>query len=114
MEINGYDYKFAYTVGAFCDINDLHLTPPKTLADQCKVVTQMAVIMSKAYEDRQKVNDPSYKTHYLSLEQVRALSPNEIVDILSPEVDSAVKEGSYRSIQTEPIKKAKGTAKSSH
>lgn len=108
MLINGYDFHFAYTTGAYCDIFDLHLAPAKTAAEQCKVISQMAVIMSKAYEDRKKVADPSYVPRYLTLAEVRSLSIQEVVDVLTPEVDGAVAEGKYRTVESEP-KNAKGT-----
>jgi hypothetical protein len=110
MNINGYDYHFAYTVGAFCDISDLHLERPKTMAEQCKVITQMAVIMSKAYEDMQKLEDPAHEVRYLTLQELRALSVNRIMDELTPEVDSAVKAGAYRTVEAQPEKKATGAA----
>ena len=104
MTINGYDYHFAYTVGAFCTIADLNLPKPKTLADQCKVVTQMAVIMSKAYEDKKKVEDPSYQVRYLTREEVGSLSIEDVTRQLMPEVDDAVKEGTHRTVEAEPSK----------
>lgn len=110
MIINGYNYHFAYTVGAYCDISDLRLDPPKTMPEQCKAVIQMAVIMSKAYEDMQRLADPSYKVRYLGLNEVRALSVKQVIDELTPEIDSAVKEGSYRTVEAQPEKKETGTA----
>lgn len=104
MIIDGYDYHFAYTVGAYCDIFDLHLNPAKTMAEQVKITGQMAVIMSKAYEDRKKLEDPNYKVNYLTLAQVRGLSINEAVDILMPEVNEAVKAGAYVSVEAETKK----------
>ena len=104
MVINGYDYHFAYTVGAFCAIADLKLPVPKIMADQCKIIMQMAVIMSKAYEDKQKVEDPSYKVRYLTREEVSALTVNEVINQLSPEVDAAVKIGKYRTVEAETLK----------
>ena len=104
MTINGYDYHFAYTVGAFCAIADLGLPAPKTLADQCKIGMQMAVIMSKAYEDKQKVDDPTYVVRYLTREEVQSLSIDEVIHQLLPEVDDAVKEGKHRTVEAEPSK----------
>lgn len=104
MTINGYDYHFAYTVGAFCAIAELNLPKPKTLADQCKVIIQMAPIMSKAWEDKQKVEDPSYKVRYLTREEVNALSIDDVIHRLMPEVDDAVKEGTHRTVEAEPSK----------
>ena len=104
MTINGYDYHFAYTVGAFCAIADLNLPKPKTLADQCKVVTQMAVIMSKSYEDKKQVEDPSYQVRYLTRKEVDSLSIDEVIHHLAPEVDDAVKEGTHRTVEAEPSK----------
>lgn len=105
MQINGHEYRFAYTVGAYCSIADLKLDPPKTLADQCKITRQMAVIMSKEYEDKQRLVDPSYKCRYLTLAEVNAMSIQDVVEGLMPEIDSAVAEGQYRTVET---KKDKG------
>lgn len=104
MTINGYDFHFAYTVGAFCMIADLNLPKPKNRADQCKVIMQMAVIMSKAYEDKKKVEDPAYKVRYLTREEVNALSIDDVIERLAPEVDDAVKEGKHRTVEAEPSK----------
>lgn len=104
MTINGYEYHFAYTVGAFCAIADLNLPKPKTLADQCKVITQMAVIMSKAWEDRQRVENLSYQVRYLTREEVNALDIDSVIHRLSPEIDDAVKEGTHRTVEAEPSK----------
>lgn len=108
MLINGYDYHFTYTVGAFCDIYDLHLEPAKTLPEQCKVISQMAVVMSKAYEDKKALEEEGYQPRYLTLKEVRALSVNEVVDMLTPEVDGAVADGKYRTVEAEPVKNPKG------
>lgn len=104
MTINGYDFHFAYTVGAFCTIAELNLPKPKSMADQCRVISQMAVIMSKAYEDKKKVEDPSYTVRYLTREEVNALSIDEVIYQLSPEVDDAVKEGTHRTVEAQPSK----------
>lgn len=111
MQINGYDFHFAYTVGAFCDIADLHLEPAKTLPGQCKTICQMAVVMSKAYEDKKTLEDDGYTPRYLTMKEVRALSVNEVADMLTPEVDQAVADGKYRTVEAEPVKNQKGTGK---
>lgn len=104
MIINGYEFHFAYTVGAFCSIAEMDLPKPKTMSEQCKVIMRMAVIMSKAYEDKQKVEDPAYKARYLTREEVSALSIDEVINQLSPEIDDAVKEGAHRTVEAEPVK----------
>lgn len=108
MQINGYDYHFAYTVGAFCDIADLHLEPAKTFPEQCKTICQMAVVMSKAYEDKKALEEDGYKPRYLTTKEVRALSVNEVADVLTPEIDTAVADGKYRTVEAEPVKNQKG------
>lgn len=110
MLINGYDFKFAYTVGAYCSIYNLHLTPPKNLPEQIQEVRSMAVIMSKAYEDKMKLDDPSYKVRYLTREEIDALPIQEVAEKLLPEVYEAMKEGQYRTVEAK-TKKAKGAAK---
>lgn len=99
MIINGYDYHFAYTVGAFCTIADMKLPIVKTVVDQCKVITQMAIVMSKAYEDKAHLEDSGYKVRYLTREEVSALSIEEVIEKLTPEVDEAVAKGKYRQIK---------------
>ena len=108
MLIDGYDYHFAYTVGAYCDLSDLHIEPPTTRAAQCKVIIQTALLTAKAYEDRQKCLDPSYKVNYLKMEQLRNLSVNDVFDRLAPEVNAAIEEGKYRTVEAEEIKNVKG------
>lgn len=104
MIINNREYHFAYTVGAFCAIAEMNLPKPQTMADQCKVIMRMAVVMSKAYEDKQRVEDPSYQVHYLTREEVSALSIDEVINQLSPEIDAAVREGTNRTVEAEPGK----------
>lgn len=111
MNINDYDYKFAYTVGAYCDLMDLHLAPTaKTRSEQYKTIMQMAVIMSKAYEDREALNSSEYKVNYLTMPLLRSQSIQRIVDELAPEVNAAVAEGAFRTVEAEPPKKGAGTA----
>lgn len=114
MQINGYDYHFSYTVGAYCAIADLHLTPAKTMAEQCKIITQMAIIMSKAYEDARKVEDPAYVVRYLRPEEVSALSIADVIEVLAPEVDAAVAAGSYRTVEAKEPKNARGAVRKSN
>lgn len=109
MKIKDYDYHFAYTVGAYCDIADLHFAPPKTRPEQCKIIMNMAVIMSKAYEDRKALEDSKYKVKYLTMPMLRALSVTEIIDTLAPEVNGAVAEGAYRSVEAEAPKNVSST-----
>lgn len=104
MIINGHEYHFAYTVGAYCTIADMNFDRPRSKADQCKIIMRMAVIMSKAYEDRKRVEDPSYKVHYLTREEVSALSIEEVVKKLSTEIDEAVRKGKTRTVEAEPGK----------
>lgn len=109
MIIDGYDYKFAYTVGASCDIDDLKFEKPKTAGEQRKMLAHMAVIMAKAYEDRQELEQPGYERHNLTLKQVRALSIPDFDEILAREVDDAVKVGKVRTVEAAASSKnAKG------
>ena len=104
MIINNHEFHFAYTVGAFCTIAEMDLPIPQGLADQCKVITRMAVVMSKAYEDKKRVEDPAYKVRYLTREEVSALSIDEVITQLSPEINEAVTEGTRRTVEAEPGK----------
>lgn len=104
MEINGHEYKFLYSVGAFIEIGDLKLLPPKTKSDQCKITLIMAEILSRAYENAKKINETDYKPAYLTRDILNALPIERVVKELMPEIDSAVAEGQYREIQTEETK----------
>ena len=112
MLIDGYDYKFAYTVGASCDIDDFKFGTPKTVGEQRKMLAHMAVIMAKAYEDKQELEHPGYERHDLTLKQVRAMSIPDFDEMLAPEIDNAVKVGKVRTVEAEVPKNAKGAAQS--
>lgn len=114
MQINGYDYHFAYTVGAYCAIAELKLGKPKTMVEQINVISHMAVLMSKGYEDKRKQEDPSYQVRYLTMEEVNLLSVAELLEGLAPEVNAAVEAGSVRTVEAKEPKNAEGAAKSSN
>ena len=105
MIIEGYDYNFLYSVGAYLAIRGAKFpSTSKDSVDQIKTIMGMAVIMSKEYEDSQKLYNPEYEPHYLRPEQLRALTMREF-DQLSVEVDKAVKDGQIREVEAEEIKK---------
>lgn len=105
MVIDGYDYHFLYSVGAFLGFQAAKFpTRPKDATERIKTIFGMAVIMSKEYEDSQKLYDSSYEPHYLRPELIRALTMREF-DQLTQEVDAAIKDGQLREVEAEEIKK---------
>lgn len=77
MIIAGHDYKFAYTVSAYLALADLEVDQQRNKWLDRHLI-RMALIMSKAYEDRQKLLDPSYEPHYLTQEIIDALSLKDL------------------------------------
>ena len=105
MIIDGYDYKFLYTVGAYLGIRAAKFAnDSKDPVEQIKTIIGAAVLMSKEYEDSQKLQDPEYETHYLRPERLRALTMREF-DQLTAEVQDAVVAGQVREVEAEEIKK---------
>ena len=104
MIINGYDYKFLYSVGAYLAIQGAKFPQKPTTAEQAKVIFGMALIMSKEYEDAQKLYDPGYETHPLTAEILRSLPFREFGK-LAAEVDAAMAEGMERTVETDESKK---------
>ena len=104
MIIDGYDYKFLYSVGAFLGISALKPPNSNDAADQIKTMMGMAVLMSKEYEDAQKLYNPDYEPHYLRPETLRALTMGDFKQ-LTAEVNEAVAAGQVREVEAEEIKK---------
>lgn len=103
MIINGKNYDFAYTVGAYLAINDLNL-PNKTQADKIKTTIHSAVIMSKEFENRMKLDDSDYVEDPLTFDIVRTLEPYRLEELVM-EVDAAVAAGTTLTVETESKKK---------
>lgn len=108
MVINGYDFKFAYTVGAYLALGDLNIDLSRP-AGKSKYMAQMAVIMSKEYEDKMHLENPEYTPRYLTMAEVRAMKPKDFPK-LSAEVDEAFRVGNEITVETEPAKKNAGAA----
>lgn len=106
MVINGYDYKFAYTVGAYLDIAELKIGVPKTKADDDRLYVYSALAMNKGYEDRLKLDNPDYKPQYLTLNMIRSLDYSRMPEIRK-EVDEAYAKGGLITVKTQPKKTAK-------
>lgn len=105
MIIDGYDYHFLYSVGAFLGIRAAKFgSNSKDPVDRIKTIIGMAVLMSKEYEDSQKLQNPEYETHYLRPERLRALTMREF-DQLTAEVNDAIAAGQIREVEAEEIKK---------
>lgn len=105
MIIDGYDYKFLYSVGAYLGIHAAKFdSASKDASDQIKTIMGMAVIMSKEYEDSQKLHAPDYEPHYLRPETLRALTMREF-NQLHNEVQEAILQGQVREVEAEEVKK---------
>lgn len=99
MIIRGYDYKFAYTVGAHLDIGDNQIAKTEPNANVKQSVAN-AIIMSKAYEDKCKLENPDHEVKYLTLAEVRAMSLPDL-KILNAEVEEAFKRDAKVTVETE-------------
>lgn len=95
MIINGKERKFAYTVGAWCDINDYVVANPDVSAATANL--HKAVIMNKAYNDANGIDDS------LTLEELRKLPASVMFEMLD-EIKQAEAEGSTRTVETEEKK----------
>lgn len=100
MKINGKEYGLAYTVGAYLEISDMKMKP-KTALDVNKMYIYIAVIMSKAYEKRKKLEDPDYEENCLTLDIIKSLD-YKFMDYIIKEVDKAFKEGGDISVKIQP------------
>lgn len=106
MVINGYDYKFLYSISAFLALQGAGLPEPKTVTDRIKTVYTMAVLLNKAYEDAQQILNPRHEVNYLEPGLIKTLTLVQF-DQLTAEVNEAVRVGKERTVEAEPIKKKK-------
>ena len=110
MLIDGYEYKFLYSVGAFLAFESAKFPKKPSSGEQARIVVSMAAIMSKEYEDAKKLEDPEYRVNYLTVEKIRHM-PFKQLEQLSVEVNDAVIAGSLREVEAEPLKKTKRSVK---
>lgn len=103
MVINGQEYKFAFTIGAYLSMQDLHVDT-KSHMSKIHSVMQMAVIMNSEYEAREVLNNPKHKRKVLTLGMLRALDAYQLQQ-LSDEVDEAYLIGNNITVKTEKHKK---------
>lgn len=103
MIINGTEYGFSYTVEAYLIVEGLQWKEAKTSAEQAKRTMQLAVIMSKAHEDRKAFLEPNYEPHYLTSEQVMQLTVGQFSK-LSEEVDEAFKRDTKKEVETVAVR----------
>lgn len=98
MRINGKDIGFAYTVGAYCDINDYVVANPDVSAATANLYK--AVFMNRAYNDMHGSSDS------ITVEELRRLPIGEFEALLE-EMKQAEQDGSKRTVETEEKKQKK-------
>lgn len=109
LVINGHEYGLAYTIGAAVAINDLYPDgAPKGLRSG-KYILDMALIMSNEFENRKKLDDPTYEKKPLDKALLYSLDFSERESVTS-EVNAAYMLGSKRTVLTEEPKKTNGGA----
>lgn len=104
MVINGYDYKFLYSVGAYLAIQAAKFPSKPTASDQAKVLFSMALIMSKEYEDAHALQNDHYVKHPLTPEVLKSLPLKDFQQLVD-EVNAAMADGSERTVEAESAKK---------
>ncbi len=95
MKINGKDIGFAYTIGAYCDINDYVVANPDVSMATANL--HKAVIMSRAY------NDMNGTTDTITVEELRLLQMSELQQLLD-EMKAAEQAGMKRTVETKEKK----------
>ena len=107
MVIDGYDFKFLYSVGAYLGFQAAKFPQnPKDASERIKTIMGMAVIMSKEYEDSQALYNSNYDPHYLRPEQLRAMTMRDF-NALTEEVNKAIEDGQVREVIAEETNKKK-------
>lgn len=101
MKVNGKEIGFAYTIGAYCDINDYVVANPDVSAATANL--HKAVFMNRAYNDMHGSSDE------ITVEELRKLPIRDMEELLA-EMKAAEQAGSARTVETEE-KKQKSAAK---
>lgn len=100
MKIFGREYRFLFSVEAKFEVGELD----KGLSTDM-IVVKSAVILSKAYEKRQKfINKDYQEKEPLTEEMLLMLTPGEFGE-LCDEVTAATQEGLNTTVEAEPGKK---------
>lgn len=117
MIIFGKEKKFAMTVGAasemakMCPEGDLtrmgEIFDSGISFENVQKVAEMAIILSKAYEDRRRFEEPGYTPDPLTMEQALALTFDESM-VLMQEILKTYSKDSEPSIEVEESKKEDG------
>lgn len=100
MKIGNTEYKFAYTVGASCDREDVKINS----AQGTKRMVELALIMNKAYNDREKYYNPDFKECRLSREELLCQNA-DILPALDAELTEVFERDSNITVPVTPIKK---------
>lgn len=98
MRINGKEIGLAYTVGAYCDINDYVVANPEVSAATANLYK--AVYMNRAYNEMHGSSDS------ITVEELRGLTLWELEDLLNA-MKEAEQAGSTRTVETEEKKRGK-------
>lgn len=100
MIINGKEYLFSYTVEVSCAREER-----KTAGmSYTKSLVELALLMNKAHEDREKFYNPDYNPNYLSREEL--LMQNDIIiPALDAELAEVCERESRITVMTAPPKK---------
>lgn len=101
MIINGKDIRFAYTVGAYCDINDYVVANPDVSLATANL--QKAMIMNRAYNEMHGSSDS------VTIQELRQLPFGELETLLA-EIKEAEEAGNKRLVEVEEKKQKKGGA----
>lgn len=100
MKIGNSEYLFAFTVGVACEKEERGIAR----MEQTRGIIEMALLMNKAYEDRQKMNNPNYVINYLKREELM-LQNAEILPALNSELMKVYERDGNITVKTAPIKK---------
>lgn len=95
MKINGKEIGFAYTIGAYCDINDYVVANPDVSAATANL--HKAVFMNRAYNEIHGTSDT------ITVTELRGLPIGELEKLLA-EMKAAEQEGSTRQVEAEEKK----------
>ena len=119
MRVNGRDVKFLRTVSATCKIAELCPDGDITNAgrlfegsyqDSQKTTARFYEALSRGYEENRKFKDPDYEPNPLTAEEAMTLTEEEFAKLFKEAVEAYT--GEKVTVETEPVKKQKKTAKS--
>lgn len=120
MKIRGKDRRFELNVQSYFEIEQIcegqdfanfgKLFEGNTSGQNIQVDMKVACILNKGYEDRKAFEDPEYKPDYLTLEDMKFMSL-ENIQKMEAELLEAVSTGQAVTIETEEPKPEKTSGK---